>query len=138
MVVGLSTGLRFFTVGNGDFFNSFFSTIFMRLENGEWGSRFPVIMNNLYQGLVHERDLETLYSELKTVQEELKSFSPNDVIWDFEDLSLTPPWGNDISPDIHNLSHYFITSNGENLFDVLYLAVERSRAAKVTLEVKSL
>ena len=54
-----------------------------------------------------------------SIQEELKKFLPQDVIWDFEDLSLTPPWGNNIAEHITNLSHYFITSSGKDSFEVL-------------------
>ncbi|MFR1308797.1 MAG: Imm70 family immunity protein [Gallintestinimicrobium sp.] len=38
---------------------------------------------------------------MRKVRKELKNFSPSDVIWDAEDLSLTPPWGNNISSDMY-------------------------------------
>ena len=48
MSVGLMVGYNWWTIGEGSLFNSFFSTIYVRLENNEWGSRYPVIMNKLY------------------------------------------------------------------------------------------
>jgi uncharacterized membrane protein len=39
-----------FEVGSGSFLNSFFSTVGSRLEQSRWGSRFPVLQNQLFQG----------------------------------------------------------------------------------------
>ena len=47
MSVGLMVGYNWWTVGEGSFFNSFFSTIYVQLENKDWGSKYPVIMNKL-------------------------------------------------------------------------------------------
>ena len=52
-------------------------------------------------------------------REKLKNYSPYEVIWDIENIEEKPPWGNDISPSITNLSNYFITSTGRDLFEVL-------------------
>lgn len=50
MAVGFSVGFYWFQIGTGDFLHSFFSTVAFNLENKKWGSRFPIIMNKLYQG----------------------------------------------------------------------------------------
>ena len=44
MSVGLMVGYNWWTVGEGNFFNSFFSTIYVKLENSNWGSKYPVII----------------------------------------------------------------------------------------------
>lgn len=49
-------------------------------------------MGELYQGCLKNQDLNEGLEELRKVRKELKNFSPSDVIWDAEDLSLTPPW----------------------------------------------
>ena len=119
MSVGLMVGYNWWTIGEGSLFNSFFSTIYVRLENNEWGSKYPVIMNKLYWGDVPLEFVEKGIAELLSIQEELKKFQAHDIIWDFEDLSLTPPWGNNIASHIRNLSQYFITSSGSDLFEVM-------------------
>lgn len=119
MAVGLMVGYNWWTVGEGSFFNSFFSTIYVRLENNEWGSKYPVIMNKLYWGEIPLEYVETGIAELLSIQEEFKNFLPDEIVWDFEDLSATPPWGDNIAPNITNLSQYFITSSGSDLFDVM-------------------
>lgn len=50
MAMGYNIGYSWYKVGRASFLNSFFSTICYRLENGQWGSRYPYLMNNLYQG----------------------------------------------------------------------------------------
>ena len=138
MSVGLMVGYNWWTVGEGSFFNSFFSTIYVQLENKDWGSKYPVIMNKLYFGDIPLEDIESGIAELLSIQEELKKFPPHDIIWDFEDLSLTPPWGNNIAENITNLSHYFITSSGKDLFEVLLTSFRFALEHGQNVSVKSI
>ena len=96
MAVGFKVGYYWFQVGTSDFLHSFFSTICIWLEHGKWGSVYPKLMEELYQGCLKNQDLNEGLEELRKVKKELKNFSPSYVIWDAEDLSLTPPWGNNI------------------------------------------
>ena len=138
MSVGLMVGYNWWTIGEGSLFNSLFSTIYVRLENNQWGSRYPVIMNKLYWGDVPFESVESGIAELVSIQEELKKFLPQDVIWDFEDLSLTPPWGNNIAEHITNLSHYFITSSGKDSFEVLLTSFRFALEHGQNVSVKSI
>ncbi|MBF0819827.1 Imm70 family immunity protein [Streptococcus acidominimus] len=119
MSVGLMVGYNWWTVGEGSFFNSFFSTVYVRLENNKWGSKYPVIMNRLYWGEVPLEEIEAGIAELLSIQKELENFLPQEIVWDFEDLSATPPWSDNIAPHITNLSQYFITSSGSDLLEVI-------------------
>ena len=47
MAVGFGVDCLWYPVGSGDFLYAFFSTVCVRLENGEWGSHYPVLMNEL-------------------------------------------------------------------------------------------
>lgn len=138
MVVSLKVGFRLYTIGSPDFFHCFFSTVYKRLENDQWGSRFPIIMNNLYQGELSFDKVEQAIQELKEMQLEFRKFDPTMVVWDFEDLSKMPPWGDNISSEIHDLSEYFVTSEGEDLFDILFLALTRAYDSEKNVEIRSL
>ena len=118
--------------------HSFFSTICYNLEGGKWGSRFPYLMNSLYQGELSYNDLDSAKEELTVIIEEFKEFSPDQVIWDIEDLSKQPPWGNNISPEIKNLSDYFITCDGESIFDEIIKAFKEAKAEKQNIILTSL
>lgn len=124
MAVGLRVGSNVWPVGTGDFFHSFFSTISVRLEPEGWGTRFPAVMHELYRGRLEGGEpAERALSELEQIRSELAAFPPSEVVWDAEDRSKQPPWGDDISDDITDLSNYFVTEDGRDLFEVLDEAV---------------
>jgi 2,3-bisphosphoglycerate-dependent phosphoglycerate mutase len=111
-------------LGNQDFVHGFFSTISCRLENGVWGSKFPILMTELYQGTLKGAHASAALSELRNAKTLLAKFPPKDVVWDIEDLSASPPWGDNIASDITNLSNYFVTSTGRDMFDVVEETLE--------------
>ena len=41
MAVGFTMKRYWYTIGGGDFFHDFFSTVCGRLENEQWGSKYP-------------------------------------------------------------------------------------------------
>ena len=94
-------------------------------------------MEKLYRGSVDAGELEELEKELSDVEQRLRSIPPDRVIWDIEDLSRQPSWGKEISDDIKNLSDYFITSNGGNIFDMFRDAVSTAKTINSGIEIKS-
>ncbi|MNJ03822.1 hypothetical protein D3C73_1643020 [compost metagenome] len=57
------------------------------------------------------------------------------MIWDYEDLSKQPPWGSEISPEITNLSNYFVTGHGEDFFEVILRAIDEATEIGFDLEI---
>lgn len=125
-----------FPNGHGDFLHLFFSTAAYNLEKENWGSRFPVIMNELYHRKVSFENIDRALEELSKIKKELQVFSPERVIWDIEDLSKQPPWGSDISKDIKDLSNYFVTSDGNDFLSVFTRALEKAKEVKAEIEIK--
>lgn len=136
MAVGFKVKFYWYQVGNGEFLNSFFSTVAYHLEDMQWGSRFPAIMNELYRGQLDLKNVDQAMEELSTIKKELQNFSPDKVIWDIEDLSKQPPWGNNISKDITSLSNYFVTSEGDDLLQLLYHALKKAKEVNSAVEIK--
>ena len=122
-MVGFAVKYYFYEIGSGDFLFSFFSTVAHNLEGRKWGSRFPVIMKKVYSGQAEVELIDRAIEELNTIKKELKDFSPDKVVWDIEDMSAQPPWGDDISDDITDLSNYFVTSDGEDFITVFMNAL---------------
>ena len=137
-MTGFTVGFYWFQIGTGDFLHSFFSTVALRLENGLWGSKYPVIMNELYQGELPENKTDLAIDELIQIKEGLRGLSSEQVVWDIEDLSKQPPWGNKISPDITDLSSYFVTSDGEDFIGVLERALKTAAEEGDALKIESL
>ena len=138
MAVGFTVDFYWYQIGYGEFLHSFFSTVAYNLEGKKWGSRFPVIMNELYQGTLHKEKLDMAIEELKLIKNELSDFSPEKVIWDIEDLSKQPPWGTKINKDITDLSNYFVTSDGDDFITMFFHALEKAKEMSVDLIIESL
>ena len=126
MSVAFVVGDEYYSVGSGDFLHSFFSTIAYNLENGNWGIKYPYIMNELYRGELEVESVKECLAELEIIRTELKKFLPDKVVWDIDDLSKRPPWGDNISADITDLSNYFVTNDGEDFIEVLKEALEKA------------
>ena len=126
MGVGFKVGRVTDEIGTADFFYSFFSTIAVRLEP-KWGARFPVLMTKLYQGELRRKDAHLALRELATIQLELKAFAPSEIVWDFQDRTKSPPWGDNIDSCVTDLSNYFCTSAGRDLIEMLREKIETLR-----------
>ena len=126
MGVGIEVGSIIDEIGTPGFLFSFFSTVSANLEPA-WGERFPKLLIGLYQGELGSADAQALLDELAAIKAEFTTLPPNRVVWDYEDRSKVPPWGDNISPDIKDLSNYFVTAGGRDLFSVLEEALEELR-----------
>lgn len=138
MSVGFKVHFYWYQVGTADFLHSFFSTIAYNLEKNKWGEKFPTIMNKLYEGELKNDELFKAVEELQTIKIELKNYSIDKVIWDIDDLTKQPPWGDNISSDITDLSNYFVTSDGEDLITVLQHALEKAIKLKKNLTISNM
>ena len=138
MAVGFSVDALWYQVGSGAFMQSFFSTITVNLEGGRWGSRFPYIMIKLYYDEIIPEDVDKALHELRIISEELKNFPPDKVVWDVDDRSLQPPWGDYISDEITDLSNYFVTSQGKDLIETLTKALETSKEWGYPIKIESI
>ena len=92
-------------------------------------------MNDLYNGELKWENAEEVFKNSIEIREALKQFSPDKVIWDIEDLDKRPPWGDDISDDITSLANYFVTSDGNDMFDVLISALVESIRDKTDVSI---
>ena len=119
MGVGIQLGRITDEIGTGAFLYAFFSTIAGNLEPDGWGSRFPILMKQLYAGGLLQSDAADALAELHIVRRELAEIPPARVIWSFEDRTQHPPWGDDIAPDIDSLATYFVTAHGRDMIVLL-------------------
>jgi hypothetical protein len=126
MAVGVTVGSITNELGAPSFVHSFFSTISAHCEPTGWGSRFPHLMNELYQGrLTHVNALLAL-AELQRAKVTLSSLPPTSVVWDLENRHSKPPWGDNIATHITSLGNYFVSSTGRDVFEILEEALAAS------------
>lgn len=138
MAVGLKVKFFWYQIGTGDFLHSFFSTIAYNFEDGKWGTRYPVLMKELYGGILRADHLKVAKDELEKITKELKKTPVSKAIWDIDDLSKTMPWGDNISPDITDLSNYFVTSDGEDLITIIHHAIDKAMELKSDIIIESI
>ena len=137
LAVGVKLGNIIDEIGTPDFFNAFFSTISGNLEPQGWGSRFPILMRSLYAGAVEQSQAKSALQELDTIHSELATLPITHVIWDIEDRSKCPPWGNNTADTITDLSNYFVTSTGRDLIALLQEVLIELRDSGGTAKVVS-
>lgn len=138
MAVGFRIDFLWYQVGHGDFLHSFFSTICYHLEGGHWGAKYPYLMNKMYQGNLAWEDVKFAREELTCIRNDLSKLAPSKVVWDIDDLAKRPPWGDNISNDITDLSNYFVTSDGRDLISVIFKVFDEAEAEKHKIEIVSL
>ncbi|WP_240008600.1 Imm70 family immunity protein [Pseudaquidulcibacter saccharophilus] len=130
MSIGITVGAITDEIGNGDFIHAFFSSICALCEPNGWGSKYPLLMNELYQGSLAWNNAKQALLELKDARLCLEKFPPAAVVWDINEPDSRPPWGDKIAGTITNMGNYFVSSSGRDLFDLLEEALEASYTSK--------
>jgi hypothetical protein len=132
-----SAGL-WYQVGASAIIHSFFSTVCVNLEQSDWGSRFPNLMNDLYSGQLTPFKLEEGLKELMTITRGLQDLPSSDIVWDAEDTSLQVPDDYPIPSGARNLSECFVTSLGENMIQMLTRALRQAIAEQQPMIITTL
>ncbi|EQI30807.1 immunity 70 family protein [Clostridioides difficile] len=137
-MVGFKVKYYWFQIGNEDFLFSFFSTVAYNLENQKWGTKFPVIMKELYQGKLNNTYISEATNELEQIKQGLAKLSPDKVVWDIKNPSAPPPWGTNISDDITDLSNYFVTSDGDDFITIFNHVLQKAEELNCGLKITSI
>src|SRR5262245_37124627 len=136
MGVGLVIGEVAHEIGSADFLKGFFSTISYYLEPGGWGTRYPELMLQLYQGKLDAQQAKSALKDVNEIRKKLGSIKRAKIVWDIDDPDAESPWGASAVPANRDLSNCFITSNGRDLFDVLIecLNLLSEKGGELTIE----
>ena len=124
-----------YPVGTGEFLGSFFDTIAVLLEGGSRGSRFPALASLYENGELAPQLAGAARAQLAEAAVALAAFAPAEVVWDIDDPSLKPPWGDTIAPTIRTLAEYHVTSDGRQLIAVLDTALDASARVDKPLRI---
>lgn len=137
-MVGLISHCYLFPLGTADLVSSFFYTIAWRLEQKRWGSRFPVIMGELYEGILPYERLKQASSEMELIQEEMQYLPPSSGIWIYEIRSDPPPRDFGENKDATDLSEVFMTSIGRNMLSEFKTAIRVAMQYKEPVKLESI
>jgi hypothetical protein len=95
-------------------------------------------MKELYGGELSYKKADLALSELIEIKAKLKQFKPNEIIWNNDNLDLSPPWENHIAERITDLSNYFYTSDGKDLFEVFHKAFDTVIEIERNIAIRSI
>jgi hypothetical protein len=105
-------------VGTADFLHCFRSTISKHVKSDQ----APNALNFLKHGKLKHSNCLTVAREFNGIHDTLSSLNPAEVVWDIDNPSVSPPWGDNISPVITSLGNYFLTADGKDLFfEIIFL-----------------
>lgn len=138
MTIAFRHGAVITEIGINVVLHSLLSTVAVRLEGGEWGARFPLIMIKLYQGRLDAPDADTALLELRQIRAGLATLAPAELIWDFNDLSQQPPWGDAVAPRTTSMADYHTTNASRNLLDEMLACVTALKDGGGVLEIIAL
>ncbi|WP_308921490.1 Imm70 family immunity protein [Janthinobacterium sp. J1-1] len=138
MTIAFRHGAVITEIGINVVLHSLLSTVAVRLEGGEWGARFPLIMIKLYQGRLDAPDADTALLELRQIRAGLATLAPAELIWDFNDLSRQPPWGDAVAPRTTSMADYHTTNASRNLLDEMLACVTALKDGGGVLEIIAL
>lgn len=138
MAVGILVDCFYYELGHSDFVHSFFSTISYHLEKEGWGTKYPLLMNELYNDKLNWDDVSVVKANLNEIEQELSKHLPEQIIWDIDDLTQNPPWGDKISSKVINLANYFATIDGKTFFEVMRTAMDVAEEDKCDLKIHKL
>lgn len=102
-------------LGSYEYLSSAFTVISDLLEDGNWGSKYPILLEGLEAHTQFNQDvLEEFLIELDELREELKKYSPKDVI---DSIHEEGP----IDKTAENIYELFLTEEDEeNLIETFY------------------
>ncbi|WP_242221405.1 Imm70 family immunity protein [Bacillus cereus group sp. BfR-BA-01380] len=138
MAVGFSVDMFFYEAGHPDFLHSFFSTISYHTEPEGWGTKYPLLMKDLYFDKLKWQDATEALKNVEEIRETLSKIPPSKVIWDIEDLTKKPPYGDKIPEDITNLAEYHTTGRGTEFLTLLKNALKDSVEEKQDVTIEKL
>ncbi|KFN02325.1 hypothetical protein D0U04_28365 [Bacillus clarus] len=118
-VVGFGVDSFFYETEHPDFLHSFFSTISYHTEPEGWGTKYTLLMKDLYFNKLNWQDASEALKNVEEIRETLSKIPPSEVIWDIENLTKKPPYGDKIPEDITNLAAYYTTERGKAFLTLL-------------------
>jgi hypothetical protein len=124
MPVGVKVRSNMWVIGSPELLFAFFSTVRARLETEGWGSRFPIVMNELYFGELAPERAPAALAELDQIREELRGLPASALVWDAEDLTTPPP--PDVVEGAADLAGCFVTDGEHDVFDAMGAALAYS------------
>ncbi len=125
MTIMLSNGERTVDIGSGAVLFSVLSTVKIKLNSIL--DSVPHALHFLESGECIFEDALITAREINLIRDQLSCLSPNDAVYDMNNLSVKAPWKNNISPVVTSCANLYTTADGKDLlFEIVNLLVYSS------------
>lgn len=127
MSVRLQVGETFFKVGTPLVLHGFFCSVGYHLEPIGWGSKYPALMHELYEGQLSVKSIEKAQKELTLIREKFRGLCVDEVVFDMEAGPGEGVNSEQLNAKAKNLEEFFLTQDKENFLDLLEKALESAK-----------
>jgi hypothetical protein len=114
-----------------------FSTISYRLEPDGWGTRFPAVLDYLYEGSLDASRTDQALTELDQIEAQLRCLPPRRVVWSLDDLRVRNDSKQPVNHSAKNIYDYFVARDGTPLLNKLREIAMECRSQGQTIRVDS-
>lgn len=118
-----------YTVKNGALFHAFFSSITFHCETLGWGARYP-FLKRLFRGKLAADEILSAIEELQDAKKILSKIKPEEIIWDISNTQKKPDSNEGGNYQAAHLAEFFVTEEGEDLFELLEVTLENALAMR--------
>lgn len=136
MAVSLIIENTYHEMGSSSLLNAFFSTIYFHLVKDKPGIAYPKIFMHLYKGHLKWQDAAEVLEDFEEIRNKLKRYGPDKIIWDIQNLSISPPPPMQKIDRSIPLSNCFLTEKGLNYFDLISEVLKNSIAKQVDVFIR--
>lgn len=129
-----SDGNRIVDIGSYEIWHCLYSTVAVRLQ--DYKNTVPNAFQFLKSGeCLHMRAMETA-REINLVRDRLAGVSPDDAVYDVNNLDMVAPWKGRLSPVITSCNTMFTTSDGKDLLYEIVSILCYAGTKKVNVELQ--
>lgn len=137
MTVGFRVWRIIYEIGTADFLHAVFSTISHHLEPDGWGTKYPELMNDLFQGKMSHEHAEKAIQDIIEIREALMKYTHEDIVWDVYGIEKRPSECINIVTSHKNLPDCLWTKTGNRkVLDVMLQSFEylKKKGGDITIE----
>ena len=125
---------RVINVGTNDILFSLYSTIMVKLKNNY--SELSDAISFLQTGRCRHDNAQDCARQINLIRDKLSQISPNDAVYDMNDMSKEAPWKGKISPIITSCGNMYTTADGKDLLYEMVCILTYSYHCKVDVQIE--
>ena len=135
MMIKTINSERIVEIGSNDILFSLYSTIMVRLQSDHSEIKEAVMF--LQTGVCKSGDALECARQFNLIRDKLSQISPNDAIYDMNDLSKKAPWEGQISPIVTSCGNMYTTTDGKDLLYEVVCVLTYAHYCKVDVKIEN-